>query len=247
MCIRDRYYIAAILAITIALILVQYIAGKPGVPKEPAVVINDRVITTEELAKLGPPHNETRQDFINSIITRELLIQEAQRSGIDKEEIFRRSIQSFYEQSLVKVLMDRKFASLNITVSDEELEKYFSMLDKKVSLTIYTGARAEDLNSGTAGSEKIKVSFGDLSRSMKRVVSLLGKGGKSRPIISGSNYIVIVLEDIQPGGIRQSGTDRESIRKLIAEEKREQLIAEWMDSLRKKAKIKVHASGTNGG
>jgi parvulin-like peptidyl-prolyl isomerase len=241
------YYIAAILACALALVVLQFAADKPAAHKQPAIVINDRVITVDELAKLTPPHDESRQDFINSIITKELLIQEARRSGIDKEESFRRSIQSFYEQSLVKVLMDRKFASLNITVSDEEVEKYYSMLDKKVGLTIYTGASAEDLNAGRTRVEKIRVSFGDLSRNMKRVVLLLGKGEKSTPFISGSDYTSIMLNDIQPGGVRQPGIDKESIRKLIAEETREQLIAEWMDGLRKKAKIKVPASGTNGG
>jgi hypothetical protein len=241
------YYIAAILTISLALIIFQYFTDRPATDKQPAIVINDRVITVEELAKLRPPHDESRQDFINSIITKELLIQEAQRSGIDKEELFRRSIQSFYEQSLVKVLMDRKFASLNIVVSDEEVEQYHSMFDKKVSLTIYKGAKAEDLNTGAATGEKMIVSFRDLSRNMKLVVSLLKKGEKSRPFISGSEYVSIALDDIQPNGVRQSGMDRDGIRKLIAEEKREQMISEWMEGLRKKAKIKVQAIGTNGG
>jgi parvulin-like peptidyl-prolyl isomerase len=241
------YYIAAILACAFALSVYQFAAGKSASHKQPAIIINDRVITADELAKLRPPHDESRQDFINSIITKELLIQEAQRSGIDKEETFRRSIQSFYEQSLVKVMMDRKFASLDINVGDEEVEKYYSMLDKKVGLTIYTGASAEDQKAGMVSSEKMRISFGDLSRSMKRVVSLLRKGEKSAPFVSGGDYTSIMLDDIQPGGVRQPGIDRDSIRKLIAEEKREQLIAEWMDGLRKKAKIKVPASGTNGG
>ena len=241
------YYIAAILTIALGLILFQHFTDRPVTDKQPAIVINDRVITVEELAKLTPPHDESRQDFISSIITKELLIQEAQRSGIDREEPFRRSIQSFYEQSLVKVLMDRKFASLNIAVSDDEVEKYYSMFDKKLSLTIYKGAKAEDLNTGTVAGEKMIVSFGDLSRNMKLVVSPLKKGEKSRPFISGGEYVSIVLDEIQPSGVRQSGMDRDGIRKLIAEEKREQMIAEWMDGLKKKAKIKVQASGTIGG
>ena len=241
------YYIAAILTISLALIIFQYFTDRPVTDKQPAIVVNERVITVEELAKLSPPHDESRQDFINSIITKELLLQEAQRAGIDKEELFRRSIQSFYEQSLVKVLMDRKFASLNISVSDNEVQRYYSMLDKKVSLTLYKGAKAEDLDAGSGAGEKMNVSFGDLSRNMKLIVSLLKKGEKSRPFNSGSEYMSIVLDDIQPGGVRQSGMDRDGIRKLIAEEKREQMISKWIDGLRKKARIKVQASGTNGG
>ena len=241
------YYIAAVLTIALALVIFQCVKDKPAADKDPAIVINDRVITKEDFAKMKPTRGESGQDFVNSIITKELLIQEAQAAGIDKEEPFRKSIQNFYEQSLIKILMDRKFAALNIAVSDEEIEKYRSMMDKKLHLTIYRGAKANDLEAASAAGEKMTVSFGDLSRNMKMAVSLLRKGEKSRPFISGSEYVAIKLDDILPGGTRESGADMEGIRKLIAEEKREQMIAEWLDGLRKQAKIKVRASSINGG
>jgi hypothetical protein len=240
------YYIAAMVVIALALFIFQFFAGQPETQRNPAIIINDRVITVEDLAKMKPPHDESRQEFINSLITKELLIQEAQRTGIDREEAFRRSIQTFYEQSLVKSLVDRKFSSLNIKVSEEEIDKYSSMLDKKVEITVFRGKSADDLNAGRAKEEKIRIAFGDLSRNMRGAVASLRIGEKSAPFTSGMEYISITLDNVQPGGSKLE-MKRDDLKKLITEEKREQMIAEWLDGLRKKATIKVTESAANGG
>jgi hypothetical protein len=103
-----------VMVVALALIVFQFFEGRPDAGKKAAIIINDKVITLDEFAGMKPSHDEHRADFINSLIARELLIQEAQRTGIDKEENFRRSLQGFYEQSLVKVLMDRKLTLLSI-------------------------------------------------------------------------------------------------------------------------------------
>jgi hypothetical protein len=241
------YYIMVVMVVALALIVVQFFEGRPDTRKKPAIIINDKVITLDEFAGMKPSHDEHRAEFINSLIARELLIQEAQRTGIDKEENFRRSLQGFYEQSLVKVLMDRKFSSLKVTVSDDEISKYSALLGKKLDLTVYTAANAEDLRSGKAGSEKRTVAFSDLSRSTRVAVAALNRGEKSGPVQSGDNYIVLQLDDVKPGGVKPPGSGKEEIRKLIGEQKREGMIADWVEGLRKNARIQVLVSGNNGG
>jgi hypothetical protein len=244
---RYIYYIVAVLVIAAVLIIFQFVQGKPAVEKKPAIIVNEKVITADEFAKIKPPHDELNSEFINSLVIKELLIQEAQRTGIDKEETFRRSIQNFYEQSLVKVLMDRKFAALKIAVSDEEVDRYYALLDKKLSLTIYTAATAADLNAGKARDEKRTISFGDLSRKMRSAIVSLKKGEKSAPVQSGNEYILLQLDGIKPGSVRQADVKKEDIRKLITDEKKEEIINEWLEGMRSKAKIKILVSGINGG
>jgi|WetSurMetagenome_2_1015567.scaffolds.fasta_scaffold02389_7 hypothetical protein len=241
------YYIATVIVGALALIIIQFIADRPASPENPAIVINDRVITVEELAGIKQAHDELRPDFIDSIITKELMIQEARRSGIDREEQFRKSIQNFYEQSLVKTLMERKFASLNITVSDEEIDRYYSMMDKKFSLIVARAESLENLEQGKNHQEKLDISFADLSGKMKNMVFSLRKGEKSPPFLSGNDYIIVTLEDVQPGGDKRQGLTKDAVKKLISEDKRERMIAEWIDGMRKKAKITIHKSAGNGG
>ncbi len=80
-----------------------------------------------------PSQQRRKSDCVNSLITKELLLQESQREGIDKEESFRESIQNFYEQSLIKLLIDRKFASLHVTVSDEDVNRYIALMNKNTA------------------------------------------------------------------------------------------------------------------
>ena len=133
------YIIFAAVAVSVA---AGYFLSTPQTPPPgAALIINDRVITSDELNKCYAsirPDIKDRDDFINSVITRELLIQESQRIGIDKEEAFRRSIQDYYEQSLIKLLMDRKSAALNVSVSDDELDRYIKYLNKKILLSIFS-------------------------------------------------------------------------------------------------------------
>jgi len=51
---------------------------------------------------------ESRKAFLNNLIDKKLILQEAQRQGIDKEPEFLKSIERFWEQSLLKVALEKK-------------------------------------------------------------------------------------------------------------------------------------------
>ena len=107
---RYIYYIIIIL-LGLSAIIGYELRGKLSSPKEAAIVVNGKTITVEEFSRVcssKPTDSGDKNDFINSLITKELLIQESQREGIDREESFRRSIQNYYEQSLIKLLMDEE-------------------------------------------------------------------------------------------------------------------------------------------
>src|SRR6056297_2464487 len=89
----------------------------------PAITINDRIITENELQDrlAAKPHDMTDQQYIDSLIMQELLIQEALKQNIHKEESFRRSVENFYEQSLVKILLDRKSRETDPEVTQQEV------------------------------------------------------------------------------------------------------------------------------
>jgi len=51
---------------------------------------------------------ESRKSFLDNLINRKLVLQEAQRQGLDKKKDFLKSIERFWEQSLLKVMLDKK-------------------------------------------------------------------------------------------------------------------------------------------
>ena len=246
---RYIYYIIIIL-IGLSAIIGYELRSKHYPPKDAALIINGRVITIDEFNKLyssQPPHLREKDDFINSLITKELLIQESQKEGIDKEEPFRKSIQHFYEQSLIKLLMDRKFASLNITINKDELNRYVSFLNKKLHVTIFTFDSIEEAKKGDYRDGESKgIYFVDLSKDIRESVISLEEGKMTEPIKTGDKYIIIRLDRVEIRSSQMpSDAEKERIKKMLIEEKKEIIINDWMADLRKKASIKVLINRAN--
>jgi hypothetical protein len=243
--VRYIYYIIVILLVLSAIIGYELESRNPvPSPRDAAIIVNAKVISVEEFNKLYSSRSsgaEDRSGFINSLLTKELLIQESKKEGIDKEEPFRRSIQNFYEQSLIKLLMDRKCACLNITVTDDEVNGYIAHLNKKMYLTIFSFDSADEVRKGEyTDGEKKSVNFEDLSADIRNSVIPLEEGELTGPVKTGGKYIVTRLDRMEDIPSRApSVPERDNIRKMLIEERKEKILNDWIADLRKKASIKV--------
>jgi hypothetical protein len=242
---RYLYYIIIILLVLSAAIGYEVIPRRISA-KNAALIINDQVITTDEFTRLYSSRSSNikdESDFTNTLITRELLIQESQKEGIDKEESFRSSIQNFYEQSLIKLLLDRKFSSLQISISEEELKSYISLLKSNLLLTIFSfdDLAAAQKNEYRDGESKT-INFEDLSKEIRSSVTALKKGQMTGPIKMGDKYVVIRLdriENAESGATPVSAGEKDRITKMLIEEKKEKIINNWVTDLREKASIRI--------
>lgn len=236
------YYILAFLFIVSVLIGIELKSKKTT--EDIAIRINDRVITSKELKSLyesQQPYKQPLEDFINALITKELLIQESKKMGIDKEETFRRSIQNFYEQSLIKQLIDRKISSASVTISENELNNYISLMNKKYHVSIFSFNNPEEAERSTLsqGEKKIFL-FDDMSEEIRGKITNLKTGEHTLPIKSGEKYIVIRVDKIEElKGAYLNEKDREKIKDMLLDEKKKNLINEWISSMRARAKIEV--------
>jgi hypothetical protein len=243
---RYIYYIIIIFLVLSAIVGME-LRSKRNPTKDAALIINNRVISTDEFNRLYASQplyqggQRGKSDFINSLITKELLIQESQREDIDKEESFRQSLQNFYEQSLIKLVMDRKFASLHVTVSDEDVNRYIALMDKKLHLTIFTFSSPEEAEKGIYKDGKnMTISFRDLSRTMQDIIIPVREGGTTHPARSGDKYIVVRLDGTETISAKMSSPrEKEEIKKMLLKNKKEEMISDWISDLRKKASIKI--------
>ena len=104
------YIIIFMLLLTAGVITLTARDGKQP-PGDYIAKVNDRYILKSDLTKgrnVSLDSHDIKYEFINSLITKEVLIHEAMERKIDQEEAFRQSIKNFYEQSLVKTLLDRQ-------------------------------------------------------------------------------------------------------------------------------------------
>ncbi len=254
---RYIYYIVIILiGITIAAGWGIFSDATVKISK-PAIVINDRIITEPEFDNLikSKPSYGNDEEFIDSLIVKELLIQEAIKRNINKDESFRASVEDFYEQSLIKILMDDQFKQYDPIVTDKEIEKYKTLSLRKIFISKLIYASQKDVGENKSKNVKtIESDFIDLASSLKFTVFNLKPGESSKGVTTIEGFIVynlIKTEEIKdPEAVEKLNNEKlnndqlnseqlnnDRIAEFIKNGKKEMMLAEWVDELKEKAEI----------
>lgn len=118
---------------------------------KPVLTINKLKLAKEELEQelsLRPSWEREvpssgEPEWVSQLIERELLVQEAQRMGLDRREDFMRTIERFWKEALIKLLLDRKLQEISgeTHVYDSEMEARYKALQEESQ-----GTPAEDFN-----------------------------------------------------------------------------------------------------
>jgi len=107
----------------IIILAVLMIAGCKYQAKDKQILakINNYEITKQEFneefkdSAYGVSNTEeSRKSFLDNLINRKLVLQEAQKEGLDKDGAFLKSIERFWEQSLLKVMLDKKSKDISM-------------------------------------------------------------------------------------------------------------------------------------
>lgn len=165
-------------------------------------------------------------------VTRQILVQEAQRIGIDKENSFRKSLKEYYEQSLIKVLTDRKLAEMKVSVSEEDVDRYFSRFGH-----IYTFTRfpIEDGEIKENSGYQSTVLFDELSVTLRLLIADLNPGESAKQFETGTEISMIRLDKIEvadvPAVVKK---DRNRVREQLENHQRSLEIDRWINGLQKK-------------
>jgi len=72
--------------------------------------------------------NESRDQFINYLVRKELMIQEAVRLKLDRKKNFIRTIEKYWESTLIRNLLDLKSEEMKkkVLITDDELKQYYA-------------------------------------------------------------------------------------------------------------------------
>jgi hypothetical protein len=75
---------------------------------------------------------ESRKEFLNTLINRKLILQDAQRKVLDRENNFLKMIERFWEQSLIKLVLDTKAKEISSTVlvNDRDIKAVYEKMAK---------------------------------------------------------------------------------------------------------------------
>lgn len=125
----------------IGIMCIFFLAGCSNTTNDPdkhiIAEINKYKMTVEDIKYefKNAPYDETallktergRKVYLDSVVEKEVLLQEAQRQGIDREKDFMKSIENYWEQALLRILLERKSKEISglTHVYDSEIESYY--------------------------------------------------------------------------------------------------------------------------
>ena len=75
---------------------------------------------------------QIRKDVLDALISKKLILQEAEKEGLNKSKEFLNSLQHYYEQLLLKLIIDLKSKELasRVKVSDKEINDRYNQMMK---------------------------------------------------------------------------------------------------------------------
>lgn len=237
------FILFALIATSLVMSILFFPNGNKLAEDKIAVTVNGHDISSVTLAneRHNYGYHGTKPELYESVITREILIQEAQRQEIDKEESFRKTLKKFYENSLVKILLERKNKDIAVSVTDKEIDTYISFLGKSVSFTRLETIPSNPPKQLTASGIKNSALFDDLAEPLRLLLSTLKPGEYGIRFDTGNEKYAIRLDSVSPTGQPpEMKPDREMIKEILMEYKREQMLNQWLRDLKAKAEIKIY-------
>jgi len=156
---------------------------------------------------------------------------------MDKDPGFRLSVQNYYEQSLIKILIDRQFSDTKIVATDKDIDQYISNHGK-----IFTFSRlsVNDETDPDQTDDQKAVLFDDLSASLQLMLGDMKAGDEKIYYQTGSEILSLRLDKVEQGTVQEPFVgNREIIRRIIDNYKREQALTSWIKELRDRATITI--------
>ena len=256
------------------------LAGCTQAPEQPSVIaiVNGKPITQSdfdqrwsELAEAGKLRYEReggKRTFLDDLIVRELMIQEARRRGLDKSPQVVTRLERHKEELAIDELMDR-VVNAAVEVTDTELKDYY--LKHSSALLVaerYEAAQIVVPDAESAMNLKKKLEngadFGTLARKHSVDKATSSRGGKlgvykkgkaapeveaailtlepgsvSDPVHTDRGFYLIKVLSRKPIDRRYAGVARDRLRQELYAEKRRKRYEDLLSDLRDKASVRI--------
>jgi peptidyl-prolyl cis-trans isomerase C len=209
-----------------------------------------------------------KKRFLDELITRELLMQEARHQGLDQNESIRDKAQRYKEQLILDELLKDKLKA-KVELSKAELDAYYEKHERQLlaplkvqvsQMLLGNLPAAKDLKKQVDSGgdfakfaqrysidEKTKAKGGDLGPYRKgllhpdvdAVVQTLKPGVTCDPIKTDSGYYIVKLSPLDPEIIQADLAVRERLRQELLAEKRRRQFEEVIAEIRTKATVRL--------
>ncbi len=254
-------------------------SGCPSAQDDPVVVIvNGKPITLNEFNFLWselPEHTRARYEdeggkrkFLDDLIARKLLLQEARKRGLDRSPTILYSAQQFKDNLLLAEVM-RQAVKADVQVSDEELEAYYAshgavlpapdrievsqlisnnlyaardikrMLGEGIAFTTLAKRYSTDEFTRSKGGKLGLYQKGTAPPEVEEAIYKLTPGRIAGPIKTESGFYIVNVTSRKPGNTREILAARERLKQELYAEKRQTQLGVYLSTMRASASIKI--------
>ena len=257
--------ILLLITVTVSLTFFTSACGRRSIKdnKEVVAYVNEEPIYANELekgmafkARQDPEFKfcpETERDQLEVIIEKKLIIQEAVEKGLAREDKFVDTIQTFWEQTLIRDFIDSKKEEFKdaLSVTDDDIKYYYNRLGKKVTFNVLKSRNAADIDLAykkiTENGEPLDVKkcevigpvgYDDITSSVLLKSFDLPLGGVIKTEDLPDYYLVTVV-DKETVTLKPLETLRPQIKERVVAMKERQLFENWFKEKRANAKIDI--------
>jgi peptidyl-prolyl cis-trans isomerase C len=253
-------------------------SDKPDSSSKALAVINGKEITgsefdlrwsqVPEFARKTYAGTDGRRKFLDELITRELLLQEAKKRGIDRDRTFQERLERIKERNMLDGLI-REEVDARVTVTPDEIKAFydanrgsFTANDElrashilvrteaeamEIRKSILEGesfagaARRVSLDAATRhkGGDLGVIKKGQTVPEFERALFTLKVGEISQPVPTQFGYHLVKLTDRNPGVPLSFEEAKDQVKEQVQIEKKRKRFDELVASLRAKAKLRV--------
>lgn len=190
---------------------------------------------------------ERLEEILHTMVDRKLLIDEAVKKGLSEEERFLESIKSFWEQTLIRELIEsknREWAE-RLIVTDEEVRARYALMQYKVSLRVIKTDTVEEANAALPSlSEKGKLMgpffVEDLRPDDALFSAISMEEGASGVAGSGDDFFAYKVVKKEASGAPPLEEVYDALKAGLLEEKKEKALEDWLESRKKAASIRIN-------
>jgi peptidyl-prolyl cis-trans isomerase C len=211
-----------------------------------------------------------KREFLDKLIVRKLLLREAKKAGVEKEKEFQDKFNDIKEQLIIESLLrkkvtteakfddetlqkyydvhkeefkrDREIRTRQIVVgTEQEAKEIQSKIAKGEDFAELAKKYSMDPSAKTTGGDVGFHPKGSLIPEFEAAAFKLTKAGQvAPPVKTKLGYHIIKLEDVREGAIVPFPEVKEFIRQKLTQEKQTEVLKNYIDSLKKNAKIVVN-------
>lgn len=210
-----------------------------------------------------------KEKFLDEIIKKEILYQEALKKGIDKSPDFNRKLEEFRKLTLASELLDKEIISKN-KVTEQEVKDYFSKHKEDFTTTsqirashilVKTEAEANKVLARLKKGEKFEeiakkesldtasaknggdIGFfarGQLVPEFEKAAAGLKVGELSGPVKTSFGYHIIKVTDRKTGPVIEFDRVKDVIYQRLSGERQKEAFDNYIAELRKNYKIEIN-------